>query len=538
MVHVKDNHLEWALKHLLKYYDSDFYPKLFEFQAISHDWQQVKDHVLSLDLETYAPKSPVINLAPKPNGNYRIAHQLDPIDSLIYTALIREVCEIVEGYRIPEVDEIVCSYRIKPDLEGSFFSENHTGWHTYCSKSELLAEQYKAGYVIVADITDFYNQIYTHRVQNLLEEAGKGACDEQAIAIERFLLGLNKKTSRGIPVGPAPSIILAELIMASIDRKIQTYTSDFVRYVDDIRIFFDKRETAVFVLHELTQYLYSYHRLVFSGEKTKIRSMKVFRENHLRNEEKEENQAIIANAENLATEKLDDLFNDVSPYNGLFFDYDEEYEKALAEIMENEQFKLLSNTYYEMFKKAILSPSADYALIRHLLRKAAKYRVRAFVTLLLENFEKLLPVLREVIIYLNRVINKQVVANHKTHFESILAAHYMRLAFVNLWVSYLLQNPSFGEVKLPTGYEPIGSVRGKALIALRQDDATWVRGFRDGIDVLGPWDKRAVLYASSILSHNEMKAWVDVVGASGDIIDKAISSFLISEKKAGKQKAN
>ncbi len=253
--------------------------------------------------------------------------------------------------------------------------------------------------------------------------------------------------------------------------------------------------------------------------------------------EQEENQAIIAKAENLTTEKLDDLFNDVPPYSHLFYDYDEEYEKALAEIMENEQFKLLSNTYYEMFEKAILSPLSDYALLRHLLRKAAKYRVRAFVTLLLDNFEKLLPVLREAVIYLNRVINKQVVVNHKSQFESILAAHYMRLPFVNLWVSYLLQNPSFGEVKLPTGYEPIGSVRGKALIALRQHDATWVRGFRDGIDVLGPWDKRAVLHASSLLSHDEMKAWVDVVGASGDIIDKAISSFLISEKKAGKQEA-
>ena len=537
MVHVKENHLEWALKHLLRFYDSDFYPKLFEFQAISHDWQQVKDHVLSLDLETYVPKSPVINLAPKPNGNYRIAHQLDPIDSLIYTALIREVCEIVEGYRIPEVDEIACSYRIKPDLEGSFFSENATGWDTYCSRSEQLSEQYKTGYVIVADITDFYNQIYTHRVQNLLEEAGKGACDEQAVAIENFLLGLNKKTSRGIPVGPAPSIVLAELIMASIDSKIQTYTSDFVRYVDDIRIFFHKREDAVFELHELTQYLYSYHRLVFSGEKTKIRSVKFFSENNLRNEEQVENQAIIAKAENLATEKLDDLFEDVSPYSHFFYDYDEEYEKALAEIMENEQFKLLSNTYYEMFGKAILSPPTDYALLRHLLRKAAKYRVRTFVTLLLDNFEKLLPVIREAIIYLNRVINKQVVDSHTRQFESILAAHYMHLPFVNLWVSYLLQNPSFGEVKLPTGYKPLGSVRAKALIALRQYDATWVRGFRDGIDVLGPWDKRAVLHASSLLPYDEMKAWVEVVGASGDIIDKAISSLLISEKKAGKQGA-
>lgn len=67
MVKVKENHLEWALMHLLKYYHSDFYPKIFEFNAISHNWQQVKDHILLLDLDTYSPKSPLINIAPKSN---------------------------------------------------------------------------------------------------------------------------------------------------------------------------------------------------------------------------------------------------------------------------------------------------------------------------------------------------------------------------------------------------------------------------------------------------------------------------------------
>ena len=535
MVAVKENHLEWALKHLLKYSHSDFYPKIFEFHAISHNWQQVKNHILSLDLDTYLPKSASINLAPKPNGNYRIVHQLEPIDSLVYTALIREVCEIVEAYRIPESEKSACSYRIKPDLEGSFFSDN-TGWDTFLSRSEELAKKYEPGFVIIADITDFYNQIYTHRVQNLIEEAGEGACDEQATAIERFLSGLNKKTSRGIPVGPAPSIILAELIMADIDNKIRTYTNDFVRYVDDIRIFFKKRKDAVYALHELTQYLYSNHRLVFSVEKTKIQSTERFREKYLRDEQKEENVAMLANAEELALEKLEELFEDVPPYNyGFYYDYDEEYERILTEIMDSNQFQILSTTYYELFKKSIASPTVDYVLLRHLLRKAAKYRVRNLVPLVLDDFERMLPVLREVVIYLNKVINKKTVADHREKFEAILSAHYIRLPFVNLWMSHLLQNQSFSEANLPAGYDDILSTRGKALIALRRQDTIWVKGFRDGIDVLGPWDKRAVLYSSSILPSDEMKTWVDAVGGSGDIIDKSIASFLISQRKSGKQ---
>ena len=531
MVTLRENHLEWALKHLQKYPHSDFYPRIFEFAAISHNWQQVKDYILSLDLDTYSPKSPLINLAPKPNGNFRIVHQLDPIDSLIYTALIREVCEIIEDYRIPESENIACSYRIKPDLEGSFFSSN-TGWDKWISRTEYLVDKYETGFVIVADIADFYNQIYTHRVQNLIEEAGNGAYDELSRAIEMFLSGLNKKTSRGIPVGPAPSIVLAELIMASIDNKIRTYTDDFVRYMDDIRIFFKKREDAVYALHELTQYLYSYHRLVFSGEKTEVLSVKRFREKDLRDEEKEENAAMMAKADELASEKVDELFDNLPPYS-YDYDYEEEHEKALAEIMEEEQFKLLSTTYYEIFEKSISCP-VDFNLLRHILRKAARYRIRNLAPLVLENFGRMLPVIREAVIYLNKVINEETVVTYRSTFESILSAHYMRLPFVNLWISHLLQNKSFSKSNLPADYDIILSPRGRSLTALRRQDTTWVRGFRDGIDVLGPWDKRAVLYSSALLPSDEMKAWVNAVAASGDIIDKSISSFLISQKKSVK----
>ena len=150
MVTVKENYLEWALRHLSRYHSSGLCPKPFEFRAISHNWQQVKFHILSLDLDNYLPKSPLIELATKPNGNFRIVHQLDPIDSLVYTALVREICEVVESYRIPESEGIACSYRIKPDLDGSFFSDD-TGWHTYLSRSNDLSDKYESGFVVNAD---------------------------------------------------------------------------------------------------------------------------------------------------------------------------------------------------------------------------------------------------------------------------------------------------------------------------------------------------------------------------------------------------
>ncbi len=101
MFNLKETSLEWALLHLKNFYDSDFYPKLFEFDAIKRNWVNVKSHLLKLDLENYAPVNPITTLAPKTNGNFRVVHQLDPIDSLIYTALLHEVSYEIESYRIP-----------------------------------------------------------------------------------------------------------------------------------------------------------------------------------------------------------------------------------------------------------------------------------------------------------------------------------------------------------------------------------------------------------------------------------------------------
>jgi hypothetical protein len=241
---------------------------------------------------------------------------------------------------------------------------------------------------------------------------------------------------------------------------------------------------------------------------------------------------MIAKAEQLAVGKVEELIESLPPYVYDFdLVYEEEYEKAIAEIMENDKFQVLSSTYYELFEKSTSSLAMDFALLRHLLRRAARYRIRNLVPLVLSNFERLLPVLRESIVYLNRVINKEIVIDHQQQFNSILSAHYMRLPFVNLWISYLLQNQNFNDVNLLTNYDAIHYIRGKALIAMRRHDTTWVKSYRDGVDVLGPWDKRAVLYSSSVLSSDEMKAWAAAVGDSGDIIDKSLALFMISQRK-------
>ncbi|HCO96304.1 MAG TPA: hypothetical protein DIU00_20590 [Phycisphaerales bacterium] len=530
---VKENALEWSLKHLTRYYDSDFYPKSFEFEAIASNWPSVKDYVLSLDLLKYTPKSPVISLAPKPNGTYRIVHKLDPIDSLIFTALVYELHQIIEGYRIPASENIACSYRIKPDVNGSFFDRDENGWKNYKRRIKKLSRKYKDGYVITCDITDFYNQIYTHRLQNIISEAGGGEFDEQAYILHEFLLKLNTKTSRGIPVGPAASIVLAEAIMADIDKKILSYTRDFTRWVDDIIIYFKKKEDALFVFHELTKYLHSIHTLVFSGEKSRTVTVKRFLKRYFKDEEKEEEIVILRKTEELAKEEFEKLDIDISPYGS----YDEETEEALEEeyeriyneVAENEQFKILSKAYREILKKSVDSNKLDVPLLRRILRNATKYRIRSIVPIVLKNFEFFIPVIREIIIYLNKVLSAKLIERHKKYFEIILDSSIMRFPFINMWISHLLHNKHFDAFDLPSNYEKISQIRDQALLARRRKDRVWIKGYKDGLDVLGPWDRRAILYSSDILSRDEMEHWIKLVSSKGDIVDKSICTLLLSK---------
>ena len=52
--------------------------------------------------------------------------------------------------------------------------------------------------------------------------------------------------------------------------------------------------------------------------------------------------------------------------------------------------------------------------------------------------------------------------------------------------------------------------------------------------MLGACEKRAVIYAGSVLSHDEALHWLEVAAARGDIIEAAVAKYVISEKKAQK----
>ena len=177
--YISGESLTFARKHIESYYDTDFFPKPFEFYALWYKWDAVKLHITSKPLDQIFDAPPVAAPWRKTRGGYRIVHQLEPLDSVIYTALAFIIAEQVEQARADE--HVACSYRIEID-EGSLFGSG-SGFDRYRERCEYLAEEYS--FVLTTDISDFYNQLYLHRLRNAIESA----TDITGIAtqIEKFL---------------------------------------------------------------------------------------------------------------------------------------------------------------------------------------------------------------------------------------------------------------------------------------------------------------------------------------------------------------
>jgi hypothetical protein len=143
--------LEFAKEHIDRYYDSDFFPKPAEFEALWHQWDDVKKELMSKNVSKLWVTPPRAMTIAKPKGGFRVVHQLEPIDAVIYTALAYEIAMSIESARIAASERVACSYRFDV-ADGSFFAGG-SGWTDFQSKTEELVGSFS--HVLVTDITDF-----------------------------------------------------------------------------------------------------------------------------------------------------------------------------------------------------------------------------------------------------------------------------------------------------------------------------------------------------------------------------------------------
>jgi hypothetical protein len=512
--------LAWALAHVRRYDDTDIFPLPFEYEAIAHDWKSVSSFLLGVDLAGYKihPDSRIMVI--KPGGGFRAATQLDPLDHLLYTAAVYEAAELIEKARIPADQRIACSYRICITPEGAFFPPE-SGWKDFHSRSSELAKLEGTSHVLSADISDFYNQLGQHRIQNAMEFASVPVVRSENV--ESFLNQLTGKQSQGLPVGPFASIILAEACLMDVDNFLLRQNVPYTRYVDDFRMFCASRKQAIALKHDLAKYLFSVHRLSLESSKSSIMHVDRFVKEELSDPEEIEQQARVDRMNQLFKELVDES----GPY--WFEGLDEGTEKELLNKAQKESF-------IAVFKDCVERRPLHLGLARHLLRRGRRSRTNVLNSLIFEHIEALAPVLRDTVRYLAVTLPKAQAAKRG---KQILAfckdSDIGALPFVRMWILELLhRRPDLcsaadaialaEESTADLGYRPA------ALLAAVYKQVDWVRARKETWRNYEPWGRRALIWSTSILPSGERKPFLCMVAEQGDLLDAAIAKLLLSKK--------
>lgn len=503
MAIITEQSLEFAREHISKYYDSDFFPKPIEYEALWHQWNEVKAELMSKNVGKLWVTPPRAMTIAKPKGGFRVVHQLEPTDAVVYTALACEIAPAIEAARMPSADHIACSYRLSIS-DGSFFAGG-SGWTDFGQKTEDLANTYEN--VLVTDITDFYNQIYLHRLNNAVELADsqlKPIADD----IENFLSTLNSKSSQGVPVGPAASIVMAEAVLIDVDRFLKDQGVHHTRYVDDIRIFSNSTRELYSVLERLTLYLYENHRLTVASEKTFVMNAKEFVQKHLHNNYAEEKIQLLETLE---------IFN---PYTN-------EMEEIEVEVDDEDavrQAQLIS-----AIEKIIAYEHLDLGLARSVIRAARRHSLPDLALHIVSNFDFFAPAVNDVALYLHEVTDNYLAGELLPELEEVITSPAIDSQICRFWIEwYIAQNATLLKSEVLHAFVFGGpNIENQALASITTKNVAWVRNHKATVYNLGGWARRAVLNASRVLPSDERTHWLKMfINNSPVLLDRWVAKWV------------
>jgi Reverse transcriptase (RNA-dependent DNA polymerase) len=149
---------------------------------------------------------------------------------------------------------------IEPRLPGNVLANRTVGpwpsWRLRALGPALAAARRRAGrlpgpVVLRTDVADCYPSVRPAVVFTAL--SGLGVPDAAARAAADLVEGWGSEGSRGLPVGPAGSAVIANAVLASADAAIGPYP--FLRWVDDYLVGVPTEGAAVEVVERLQEAL-------------------------------------------------------------------------------------------------------------------------------------------------------------------------------------------------------------------------------------------------------------------------------------------
>ena len=512
---------QWALKHLVTEGDSDLFPAPFEIKAIKFNWKTLVGQLSNLDLSDHSWSGGRRFVVPKEKLAFRNATQLEPLDSLILTAIIKKYGNLIEKARIPVSENRVFSYRFDPTPDGRFYGAAMNSWHEFWENSFERANNNKCKWVAIADITDYYNQIYHHVLTNELSEAGLSK--DLVRVIDRFLSNLTHGVSRGIPIGPHSTHLLAECALIPVDRSLLSHGFDFCRYVDDVHFFCSSRENAEIAIYDFANILDKQQRLTLQKQKTEILPAKTF----------------IKRAESMLVDRPLN-FHEANIISTISKHSDgNPYAFLPLSILSEEELETVSSTnLIQLFELYLTQSPVNYTRLGWLLRRLSQVGAPGAIDYLVKNIEKFTPVLGDLARYIMRAS-----PNYSGALENVgqlildalkvpLIEHseYMQIILLNLFTTL----SGLDQIdKLTAIYRSVPpSVKREIVVAASvAGHSHWIKERKDEFALGDPWLRRALISAIPSLPGDEAKHWLRKIKPTMSPMEKHVARWAFHNHK-------
>jgi hypothetical protein len=519
-IKLSEDALKWAITHLFRESDTDLFPRPYELKIIQDQRNALVNLCKDIDVGSYRWNAARRFIVPKDDISYRQATQLDLIDSVMFGALIYTYGNQIERRRIPESANIVFSYRFKPAASGTLYN-NKNAWNDFWKECQLEARDFQ--YVVSLDISDFYNQIYHHTIENQLIESG---LPNQAMhSIKNLLTSLTQKSSRGIPIGPHASHLLAEMSLIPFDESLKLKGIPFKRYADDIVLFCNTIKQSRIIINQVAEILDKQQRLVLQRQKTKVLKSENFQE-----------QCKTILMETPENETEHEIIGIIKSYAG-----GDSYTKINLADIEDEDLELLSeDNIIKLLNSYLKTKKPNYEKIRWIYRRLSQIGIPHAVDYSIKNYEKLIPALNDVCLYLSscgqnyksdwKAIGKKILTMLKD--EVVMSNEFYQISLLNLFVYNDNLNHFTELIKLFKRSAEL--IKRKILLAsLNYNAGPWLSELKEDSVRFDVWTRRAYLIAAKKLPTEERDFFYKGVSeglGNDDILEKIIIKWAKNKK--------
>ncbi len=225
-------------------------PNWFDILAINYS---AREKVIRGKIEEYLngtpPKSPYEVMVPKKNG--QMARWVVPSinDQIVFQTCVSSIAEVIDEMTIDKARVFSCRYN--QDSNRLALLENQvSAWKEFQDETKKRCESDQC--VLQIDLEDAFRSVDRARFIDFLR---KFSPDGISVKLLHLLLNTFAGAEPGLPLMNDAGFFLGSAYFSEVDKLIARYTPNFIRFVDDYRVFADSREKLESLLESISREL-------------------------------------------------------------------------------------------------------------------------------------------------------------------------------------------------------------------------------------------------------------------------------------------